>query len=135
MNADEFLARDFQPKRSSKLAPLRADLLKLQQANLTLDQITEFVRLNGVQMSRSGIAKFLSTCRKNPLKEGVDMKESGALVTCKNAKQPARVTEEGKDSTPQINDALTAAKRLSPKERQAAIKEQTEEFFPNRFTK
>ncbi|MCY0389889.1 hypothetical protein OVY01_22375 [Robbsia sp. Bb-Pol-6] len=135
MNADEFLATGIQRKRSSKLAPFRADLLTLQKANVTLDRMADFLNINGVQASRAAIAKFLTACQKDSSKENPLMTAIGTPTTGQNSAKPVSVTGESKSLSPQVNDMLAPTSRLSPAERRAVIEKQTEEFFPNRFTK
>ena len=72
MNAEEFLARGQTTKQQSKLAPFRSDLLKLQRANLTLERMIEFLRLNNVsQLVASFHADFVERDRTSQRRESV----------------------------------------------------------------
>ena len=124
MNADDFLAQGVLPKRQSKLTPFRADLLKLRQANLTLDRMVEFLQINDVTVTKSTVSKFLAACDK------VSGTDSRVAAPNKNAER----------ATAQVNTAGSAVpvpvrKRLTAKERHALAAEESAKYFPNRFAK
>ncbi|MCY0389890.1 hypothetical protein OVY01_22380 [Robbsia sp. Bb-Pol-6] len=135
MNAHEFLATGVLQKRSSKLAPFRADLLTLQKANVTLERMGEFLSINGVQASRAAIAKFLAASHKDSDKESASISDASKPNRPGNSEKPVQITTENGSSKPQVTGVLASTKRLSSAERRAVIEKQTEEFFPNRFAK
>jgi hypothetical protein len=69
MQADEF-ARMFKPEKAqSRLAPYLPDLMKLRAENYTLEQLNEFLKLNGVTISTSGLQKYLQRQTMTPGKK------------------------------------------------------------------
>jgi hypothetical protein len=142
VNANEFLAQGVAPKRQSKLAPFRADLIQLQQANLTLDRMVEFLRINNVSAAKSTVAKFLARCSRGESRDRSKMADDKILSKQQNHRNdeagtfpvsasPTALTAEPKNE----GVDLLRAKNLSPKERQALIEKETAKFFPNRFAK
>jgi len=124
MNADDFLARGVLPKRQSKLAPFRADLLKLQQANLTLDRMVEFLQINNVTVTKSTVSKFLAACDK------IGRADSHVATSNKSIEQTPAQTNTVGSTLP-----VPVGKRLTAKERHALAAEESAKYFPNRFAK
>jgi hypothetical protein len=65
MDADEYLQRVTPASPRSRLAPYVDELFKLQAGGCTIDQLREFLQLNGVTIGRSGISMFLSRRRRS----------------------------------------------------------------------
>jgi len=59
MNADDYLKSIKPAAQRSALAPFHADVLKLRAAGCTLNQISGFLRMHGVAVTLSTIAKYL----------------------------------------------------------------------------
>ncbi|MDR6495203.1 putative membrane protein [Paraburkholderia terricola] len=59
MNADDYLKSIKPAAQRSALAPFHADVLKLRAAGCTLNQISDFLRMHGVAVTLSTIAKYL----------------------------------------------------------------------------
>ena len=124
MNADDFLAQGVLPKRQSKLAPFRADLLKLQHANLTLDRIVEFLQINNVTVTKSTVSKFLAACKKG---KGAENRE---VASHTDIERKAPEVDTVGSTLP-----VSVGKRLTAKERHALAAEESAKYFPNRFAK
>ena len=60
MDVEEFTLNTPLAGKRSKLAPYRADLLKLAEMGYTLAQMQNFLKLNGIVISCSGIAAYLA---------------------------------------------------------------------------
>ena len=124
MNADDFLAQGVLPKRQSKLAPYRADLLKLQHANLTLDRMVEFLQINNVTVTKSTVSKFLAACEKG---KGAESRE---VASHTDIERKASEVDTVGSTLP-----VSVGKRLTAKERHALAAEESAKYFPNRFAK
>ena len=59
MNAKEYLTRITPAAQRSSLSPYHADILELRAAGCTLAQITEFLRLNNVNVTWSAVGRYL----------------------------------------------------------------------------
>lgn len=59
MNVDDYLKSIKPAAQRSALAPFHADLLKLRTSGCTLAQISDFLRMHGVSVTLSTIAKYL----------------------------------------------------------------------------
>ncbi|WP_321969211.1 HMG-box domain-containing protein [Paraburkholderia tropica] len=59
MNVDDYLKSIKPAAQRSALAPFHADLLKLRTSGCTLSQISDFLRMHGVSVTLSTIAKYL----------------------------------------------------------------------------
>jgi len=136
LDADEFLKTVEPAGKPSRLKPFLPDMLKLREANYTLEQVKEFLTLNGVEISVSGIAAYLkrhdnetakqsktavaSPALSPPKAQPKEKKESSQSPQSKNKSaernhRPADL-DEIIGSTPDLDQLVKQAKRTKQKE-------------------
>ena len=59
MDENEFLKKVTPAVKRSRLAPFWEDIKKLRMSGCTLEQVCEFLSINGVQMSIAGLSKYI----------------------------------------------------------------------------
>lgn len=85
VSVEEFL-KTAQPKRHSKLEPFREDIEKLKQAGIANIEICRFLELNGVQITASGLSRYLKNRNigqntKNPVHKQTIPKKTEETAT------------------------------------------------------
>lgn len=65
VDADEFLKQIKPAAKRSRLGPWSADIDKLRQNGCSLEQVREFLAINGVVVSVAAISKFIKR-QENP---------------------------------------------------------------------
>jgi hypothetical protein len=97
MNADEYLKRVTPAVKVSKLASLKGELLKLLEAGCTLRQLHEFATLNEIQISYSGLVKYMqrNTATKSRIRATPPMPEKET----RNETQTAPIQSSNKATT------------------------------------
>ena len=95
MDANEFLKKVTPAVKRSRLAPFWEDIKKLRMSGCTLEQVCEFLSINGVQMSIAGLSKYIKRREE---------KASSATTTPANTQEePAKNTQsEGSIQTAPI---------------------------------
>lgn len=90
MKTLEQFKKKYQPdKRVSQLENFRDEIFELYEENYTIEQIKEFLKIQGVIASQSNLYKFLTTNKED--------KKSKTKVAQKN--EPIKMTENMSQST------------------------------------
>lgn len=66
MTADEFAELNTPQKRNNKIGPFRDEVLKLRRMQFSVNQILQFLQINGVTVTYAALAEYL---RRNLMTE------------------------------------------------------------------
>ncbi|MFC3875533.1 hypothetical protein [Neisseria musculi] len=81
LSAKDFMSRQQQAAKNSKLEPLKNDILLLHSSGYTLAQILNFLSLNNVRISKTALHHFIKTRYTVPAK-------SEPAAECRQQKKP-----------------------------------------------
>lgn len=109
--------------KRSRLEPFISDIMKLREENCSLNQVREFLQLNDIEISVSGLSAYIqrriiSSSKSNIHKQNtnknflnaVEEKYGGDEISFKNA-----LTKDGSVNQNLINDLRKATERSNKK--------------------
>jgi len=114
MDVEKFLATvEKKGGKRSRLEPFISDIMKLREENCSLNQVREYLQLNGIEISVAGLSAYIqrkiSSSKSNIQKQNankIDLKE----ISLKNA-----LTKDGNVNQNLINDLRKATERSNQK--------------------
>lgn len=124
MDVEKFLATvEKKGGKRSRLEPFISDIMKLREENCSLNQVREYLQLNDIEISVSGLSAYIqrriiSSYKSNTQKQNAnknvseiaDEKNDTDKISLKNA-----LTKDGNVNQNLINDLRKATERSNKK--------------------
>lgn len=118
MDANEYLKKIKPAAHRSRLAPFWNEITKLRQNNCTLDQVREFLAVNGVKISIAGLSNYIKRRGDHPLRRSTDIQPVGAgpeagtpASNSAGGELPPSPQSQSDEAEPSLDEVLDAKQR------------------------